>query len=172
MFRARGGDRQAEAQLYTRHAAVLLGVAARLLADDVEARDVVQDSFLLAFRKLHQLEQPDAFAGWLRMIAVRNVHRRFRKRRLLSWFGLSSEEAEDGLRAMAAPGAPAEVLAELALIGPRLAALPAEQRLAWSLRHVEGEPLAEVASLLGCSLATAKRRIAAAEKALRAGGER
>jgi hypothetical protein len=40
--------------------------------------------------------------------------------------------------------------------------MPANQRIAWSLRHIEGEPLENVASLAGCSLATAKRRIAAA----------
>ena len=40
--------------------------------------------------------------------------------------------------------------------------IPANERIAWSLRHIEGEPLESVASLAGCSLATAKRRIAAA----------
>ena len=41
--------------------------------------------------------------------------------------------------------------------------LPLEQRLAWVLRHVQGEQLEDVARLCSCSLATAKRRIAAAE---------
>ena len=40
--------------------------------------------------------------------------------------------------------------------------IPVEQRLAWSLRYVEGEKLERVAEQCGCSLATAKRRIAAA----------
>jgi RNA polymerase sigma-70 factor (ECF subfamily) len=41
-------------------------------------------------------------------------------------------------------------------------------RIAWTLRMVEGLELAEVASACGCSLATAKRRIAAAEVVVRA----
>lgn len=41
--------------------------------------------------------------------------------------------------------------------------LPAAERLAWSLRHVDGERLDEVAEHCGCSLATAKRRIAAVQ---------
>jgi RNA polymerase sigma-70 factor (ECF subfamily) len=41
--------------------------------------------------------------------------------------------------------------------------LPANERLAWTLRHIEGEQVEAVASLCGCSLATAKRRIAAAQ---------
>jgi RNA polymerase sigma-70 factor (ECF subfamily) len=44
--------------------------------------------------------------------------------------------------------------------------LPAAERLAWTLRHVEGERLEQVARQCGCSLATAKRRIAAAQDAI------
>ena len=47
-----------------------------------------------------------------------------------------------------------------------LAELPARERAAWLLRHVEGYELAEVARLCECSLATAKRRIAAAERVI------
>ena len=42
-----------------------------------------------------------------------------------------------------------------------------EIRIAWTLRRVEGLELSEVASLAGCSLATAKRRIAEAEAIIR-----
>ena len=44
--------------------------------------------------------------------------------------------------------------------------LPVNQRLSWSLRHIEGERLETVALLCGCSLATAKRRIVAAQKVI------
>jgi RNA polymerase sigma-70 factor (ECF subfamily) len=44
--------------------------------------------------------------------------------------------------------------------------LPIDHRLAWTERHLEGEALDQVALLCGCSLATAKRRIAAAQAAL------
>lgn len=166
VYRARGGDRRAEALLYTRHAATLLGMAARLLGDEIEARDVVQDTFLIAFRRLDQLHEVAAVRGWLKSIAVSCVHRRFRRRRWVSWLGLGSDEVESGLSAMIAADAPAEVRAELVWVAPRLARMSPEQRLAWSLRHVEGDSLGEIAALMGCSLATAKRRIAAAERAL------
>ena len=60
----------------------------------------------------------------------------------------------------------AETRAELAAVGRTLAQVPTNERLAWMLRHVDGEPVAEVARLCGCSLATAKRRIAAAAQHL------
>ena len=50
-----------------------------------------------------------------------------------------------------------------------LAALPVDERLAWTLRHVEGSTLEEVAVGCGCSLATAKRRIARVSRTLRRG---
>jgi RNA polymerase sigma-70 factor (ECF subfamily) len=46
--------------------------------------------------------------------------------------------------------------------------MPIDDRLAWSLRHIEGHALAGVAEACGCSLATAKRRIDAAQGTLRA----
>ena len=44
--------------------------------------------------------------------------------------------------------------------------LPVDEKIAWMLRHAEGEPLEVVASYCECSLATVKRRIAAAQSAL------
>lgn len=163
VYAARGGDQGARHQLYLRHAEAILGLATRLLADEVEARDVVQDSFVLAFERLEQLDRPAAFRGWLKAIAVRAVHRRFRRRRWVDLVRLGPAPVEAGLRQMAVEGAPPEVLAELARVDAVLQRLPAEQRIAWTLRHVEGEALNDVAALTGCSLATAKRRIAAAQ---------
>jgi RNA polymerase sigma-70 factor (ECF subfamily) len=54
--------------------------------------------------------------------------------------------------------------AELALLDRMLARLPTKERMAWMLRYVEGCELPEVARMCGCSLATAKRRIAAAHE--------
>jgi len=47
-----------------------------------------------------------------------------------------------------------------------LESLPTPERLAWSLRYLEGEPLDVVAAACGCSLATAKRRVSAAKKVI------
>jgi RNA polymerase sigma-70 factor (ECF subfamily) len=65
-----------------------------------------------------------------------------------------------------ATGARPEARAELRLVDRALARMPPAERIAWVLRHVEGETLEDVARACGCSLATAKRRIAAAEARL------
>jgi len=97
------------------------------------------------------------------------VHRRFRRRRLLRLVGLDRrEDPAAALDRIAAPDAGPDVRSDLASLGRILHALPIAERIAFSLRYVEGATLDEVASSCACSLATAKRRIAAAERHVRA----
>ena len=105
--------------------------------------------------------------GWLGQIAVSLARRRFRRARLLRVIGLDRGADDATLAALAAPGAGPEERVELALVDRVLRGMRSELRLCWVLRRVEGLELAEVASLCGCSLATAKRRIAAAEEIVR-----
>jgi len=69
---------------------------------------------------------------------------------------------------VAGPDASAAVRANMATLQQLLARLPTDQRLAWSLRHIQGESLEEVALHCDCSLATAKRRVTAAHTIIEA----
>lgn len=172
VVRARGGDRGAEEVLYRRYARYVGGLAARLLGSQGDAEDILQETFLIAFQQLASLRDDVAFRAWVAQIAVSRVRRRYRRRRLLRLFGLVDDEA--GMIELAAPGASSEMLADLALVDAALRRLPGEQRIAWVLRHVEGYALDEVARAIGCSLATAKRRIGAANACVEehVGGDR
>jgi RNA polymerase sigma-70 factor (ECF subfamily) len=161
--RALGGDRWGREMLYRRHAATLLAMTIRLLGNRVEAEEIVQDTFVTAFERLETLRDPAAVGGWLGQIAVNLVRRRFRKLRLLRFLGLDRGADDATLEALADVALPADERAELALVDRKLGAMKPEVRLAWTLRRVEGLELTEVASLAGCSLATAKRRIAAGD---------
>jgi RNA polymerase sigma-70 factor (ECF subfamily) len=68
---------------------------------------------------------------------------------------------------LADPGAGPEERQLVIEVYRALDCLPARERVAWTLRNVEGETLERVAVLCGCSLATAKRRIASAHHKLR-----
>jgi RNA polymerase sigma-70 factor (ECF subfamily) len=162
---ARGGDRAALHKLYTRHGAYIAGMCARLLRCRDEAQEVTQDTFVRAFSQLDQLRDGDAFRPWLAQIAVRLARRHLRRQRFLRFFGVRGEE-DASLDALS-DGAPAEARAELRQLDEALLRLPSEQRIAWMLRHVEGEPLEQVAAACGCSLATVKRWIDAADTAVR-----
>jgi len=156
------GDRWAEEAFYRRHIGLVQATVRRLLGRSAEAEDVVQDAFVTAFEIWDQLREPEHAKNWLLTIAVRKVHRRFRRRRLMRLLGLDQPTDDATLETLARPDLGGEARAELALLDRALRNVPAEARIAWMLRHVEGSSLEEVAALCECSLATAKRRIAAA----------
>jgi RNA polymerase sigma-70 factor (ECF subfamily) len=162
--RAQAGVSSAQAELFRRHAPRLLPLLTRLLASTVDAEDALQDTFVTAFRDLGQLREREAFGGWLRGIAVHQAHRRFRRRRLWSLLGLDRQIPDATLDQLAGDAVLPDVRADLSRLDELLARLPSKDRAAWILRHVEGYELADVAAACGCSLATAKRRIAAAHE--------
>ncbi len=162
--RACAGDRGAEDDLYRRHASAIHRLVNRLLGSPQDAEDVMHDAFVQAFEKLDKLREPEAFRGWLRQIAVIRVRRVIRRRRLQRALGLLPAREDGGLERLAARTASPQVRAELAVVDRVLRQLSADERIAWTLRVVEGYKLEEVAELAGCSLATAKRRIAAAQR--------
>lgn len=166
--RAQRGDRRAEDLLFRRHAAAVSRTVVRLLGTRLDAEDVVHDAFVIAFEKLRTLREPAAFRGWLMRIAIIRVRRVIRRRRLKRSLGLLPMADDAGLEELATQGASPEVRAELAVIDRIRQGLPADQRIAWTLRMVEGHRLEDVAQLCGCSLATAKRRIAAAQRTMNA----
>jgi RNA polymerase sigma factor (sigma-70 family) len=70
VVRARAGDAEACAQLVAATQRMVRGVALRVLRDPALAEDAAQDTYLRALPRLCTLDEPAAFAGWLRRIAV------------------------------------------------------------------------------------------------------
>ncbi len=148
--------------VFRQYSGYVASVAFRLLGRDHEIDDVVQEVFLAATRSLRNLREPAAIKGWLATVTVRIVRRKLRGRRVRALFGADippdySEVVVDASQ-------------EKSLLIRRayqlLDQLPVDEKIAWMLRHAEGEPLDAVASYCECSLATAKRRISAAQSAL------
>jgi RNA polymerase sigma-70 factor (ECF subfamily) len=164
---ARRGDRWAEEALYRRHVGYIAGMVTRLLGGASEAEDVVQDTFAIGLDQIGTVREPEAIRAWFAQIAVSQVRRRLRRTKLLARLGLHPSLDHLQLESLAVEDADAETRAELAELGGALAQLPTDQRVAWMLRYVEGEPLREIARLCACSLATVKRRIVAASNHLR-----
>ncbi len=153
------------ADIFRRYSPYVAAIAFRLLGSDGEIDDVVQDVFMAAFEGLPRLREPAAVKGWLATVTVRKVRRRLRVRRTMAFFGFDDVPSRDE---PVAPRADAEQQVLLRQVYRVLAEIPVEQRLAWALRHMQGERLEDVARLTGCSLATAKRRIAAAQETIEA----
>jgi RNA polymerase sigma-70 factor (ECF subfamily) len=171
--RALAGDRWGREMLYRRHAGRLLGLTTRLLGNRGDAEEIVQDTFITGFAQLATLREPGAVGAWLGQIAISLVRRRIRRARLLRRLGLDRGADDATLEALGDPGLSPEDRTDLALVDRALASINAVSRIAWMLRRVEGLPLAEVATMCDCSLATAKRRITEADRrvAEHVGGE-
>lgn len=157
--RAAGGDREASGELISRHITPVLKRAQRLLGRSAEAEDVVQDAFYEALRDLAKLKEPARFGAWVGSIAVHQVHRRFRRRRLQLSLGLLAPGQDRVLSELSSSHSDPSVRAQLAQIDEILMRQAPRDRLAWMLRHVEGLSLKDVAEQTGCSLATSKRQI-------------
>ena len=161
----RRGEAWAQEELFRRHGRMAIGLAHRLVPNDPEVDDIVQDCFVSALRRLHKLENPQAFSSWLGSIVVHAVSNHLRRRRLLSRLGLITPESVD-LDAIASPDAPAEVAVELRRVYALLQHLPVEQRVALVLRRIDGMEIPQIALNMGLSSSTVKRRLKAAEEAL------
>ncbi len=166
--RALDGDLRAKDALFQRHSNAVTGMLIRLIGSRVDVDDVLHDSFLDAFNKLHRLRNPDAFKPWVMEIAVSRGRKLLRRRRFERALGLCAQEEDATLELLAQDGCHPAVREALGRIDELLRRLPVNQRIAWMLRHVEGYTLEEVAGLCDCSLATAKRRIRAAHAKVQA----
>ena len=149
--------------LFRRYAPYVAKIGYRLLGRDSEVDDLVQDVFLAAHRGLRSLRSRDAIKGWLATVTVRQARRRLRARRVRIMLHLDS--SPDYVEVVD-ESATSEQRTLVSQVYEVLDRLPVNQRIAWSLRHIEGESLERVAELSGCSLATAKRRIKAALTAI------
>lgn len=161
------GDPWAREALYRKHFRAVFVTALRLLASRAEAEDVAQDAFLAAFRDVGAIRDPSAIGAWLLKITVRQVHRRLRRRRLLRALGMDHGIEDGALELLAAEDSGPELRVELGRLDRILGELPSAPRVAWMLRRVNGHSLEEVAAACECSLATAKRRIRAADDRVR-----
>lgn len=160
------GDLSAFEALYRRYAAFAINLAVRIQGSGRDVEDIVHDAFLRAHDRLAELRDRQAFKGWLGAIVVSLIRTRFRKRRLMGAFGLGQNEPVD-LDSIAAETANPEARAQLAQVYALLQTMPADDRIAWTLRYVDQHRLEGVAELTGCSLATVKRRISRAQRFLK-----
>ncbi|MCG8555807.1 MAG: sigma-70 family RNA polymerase sigma factor [Proteobacteria bacterium] len=150
--------------LYRRYAPYVASVASRLLGREAEVEDVVQEVFAAASTGLRRRTSHAEVRGWLATVTVRMSRRQLGRRRFWSWFQLAAEPSYERL---AQPGASPEEQRMISELYAVLDNLAVQHRIPWVLRYVEGESLGRIAQLCDCSLATAKRRIAAAHGQIR-----
>jgi RNA polymerase sigma-70 factor, ECF subfamily len=149
------------ATLYDRYHRHVLRVLIRVLGPDADVGDLVQDVFVEAIDCIDKLEDPEALRGWLASIAVFRARAEIRRRTRARWFPLF---ANDDLPEKCAPALHPELDEAVRATYRALAKLPADERIAFALRFIDGMQLTDVARACRVSLATIKRRLSRAER--------
>jgi RNA polymerase sigma-70 factor (ECF subfamily) len=151
--------------LYKRFAPYVAAIASRILGRESEVEDVVQDVFMASLNGLKKRDQLLQAKSWFATVTVRSSMRKLRVRSLWNVFDLAEPPQYERLSDQAAGPEERRMIAE---VYRALDKVSPKERVAWVLRHVQGESLEETAVLCECSLATAKRRIAAAHAVVKA----
>ena len=161
MRRMGSGEAAGLAELYDRHGRVMFSLAFRIVRDQGDAEEVVQDVFAQAWRQASRYETArGVVVAWLLMMTRSRAIDRLRMRR-----GRPPLQEDDPalLRDLSDRGVPADVLMlsaeQVASLRAALDALPESQRLAIELAFYEGLTHTEVAERLEQPLGTVKTRI-------------
>ena len=153
------GDVDALAQLVAEFGDLVYGTIYRLTANAAEAEDAAQEVFIRLPRVVAGFAGTvEQFPGWLRRIAVRAALMRLRSGRR------RNEVSAESIAALVSR--PDDVLSRLT-IESALARLSVEHRTVFLLKEVEGYDHAEIAELLGISVANSEVRLHRARRQLR-----
>ena len=171
----RGGDPQAFARLVSLHERMVFGLAARLLGDVEEARDVSQDVFLQVYRALGRFEGRSSLKTWIYRICVnqcRNRRRFWRRRHSEFACPLELLTAADEAELSAARNEPSPFdgvarRERSREVHAALQRLSFDHRAILLLREVDGLSCEQIGSTLGLAEGTVKSRLARAREAFR-----
>jgi RNA polymerase sigma-70 factor, ECF subfamily len=172
LARARQGDSDAFRALVETHSRSVFRLAFRMTGNEQDAEDVVQESFLRAYRQLGRFESRANFGTWLYRIvsncSVDLMRSRQARHDQVRGDSLDQEGAVE-LPAADAPGP--ERIAQSAEIDRRvqdaLQDLSPLERAAFTLRHYEGRSIEEISDTLGLGTSAAKHSVFRAVKKLR-----
>jgi RNA polymerase sigma-70 factor (ECF subfamily) len=146
---------------YERHAARVERWLWRIIGYDRELEDIHQEVFVRAFRSISTLESPEALLGWLHTITIFTARTALKRRTRRSWLLFFEPELVPEPEATRPEGGSSDALEAAFRI---LRAMSVDDRIAFSLRYLEGLELTEIATSTSVSLATVKRRLARARE--------
>ena len=152
--RVLGGDTPAYALLVNRYRERYVRYAAHMLGSREDGEEVVQDTFVRAYRALGRYEEREQFRSWLFRILVNRCRTAAGRSQRRERTFVSHERTL--LTAAAPDGGDAGWREEIARA---LAQLPAEQREAFLLKHVEDMSYEEIAAVTGAGVSALKMRV-------------
>ena len=139
----------------------LYRVAASILGSEADARDVVQEASLSAWRQLPRLRDSRAFDAWLGRTLINSCRMQLRRRSRVREIPFGSPDAP-GTESRGGP----EAFAERDAIHRAFARLDPADRALLALHHIERQPVDEIGRFLGIPSGTVRWRLHRARRAL------
>ena len=156
----RNGNRKAQFELYKLYANAMYNVALRIVNDDAEAEDVLQEAFLDAFNRIADFRQETTFGLWLKQIVINRAINYLRKRKA-EFVGIDEVEIADEL-----PVDQEETLFKVEAIKAAINELPDGYRVVLTLYLFEGYDHEEIAHILKITENTSRSQYMRAKRKL------
>ena len=157
----RNGDQRAMMELYDRYARAMYNTCLRLLNDDADAEDAMQESFMKAFERLEQFNGQVAFGAWLKKIVVHHCLDRIKKMEI-EWIS-----TEDTLLQPVAEEEGDRGEFNIDHVYKAMEKLPGGYKTILSLYLLEGYDHEEIAQILNIDAGTSRSQYARAKNKLK-----
>ncbi|MGV7209728.1 RNA polymerase sigma factor RpoE [Oxalobacteraceae bacterium A2-2] len=162
--RVQAGDKQAFDLLVSKYQRRLMRLLTRIVNDTAEAEDVVQETFIKAYRALRHFRGDSAFYTWLYRIGINTAKNALANQGRRVAVADAEEQAEgygDGeqLRDINTPESMLASKQIAQTVNAAMDALPVDLRTAIALREIEGLTYEEISDIMACPIGTVRSRI-------------
>lgn len=154
-------NRQAQFELYRLYSQAMYNVCLRMVNNEMDAEDLLQQSFIDVFTKLDTFRYESSIGAWIKRIVVNNCINFLKKRRL------KLESLDDRFQQVPDDEPVGEVHLNVKAINQALSELPDGYRVVFSLYMMEGYDHKEIGEILNITEATSKSQFSRAKKKLK-----
>jgi RNA polymerase sigma-70 factor (ECF subfamily) len=160
--RCREGDRQAQFRIYKLYYKAMYNTCLRIVNDTAEAEDIMQESFLDAFRRIESYQGDGSFGMWLKRIVVNNALDALRKRKET----VSIDDSYGDIPEVVEENREEELQFQVAEVKKAIFELPEDYRIILSLFLLEGYDHEEISEILSISNQLSRTRFSRARARL------
>ena len=160
--KSRDGDRSSQYALYKKYSKSMYNICYRIVNDEEEARDVLQEAFIKAFQNLQTFRGESTFGAWLKKIVINQAINSLRKQKLM-YEPLEEIEYRDDTVNIDDDN----LILNVERVKNAVQQLPDGFRTVFTLYLIEGYDHSEIGQILGISESTSKTQYIRARNKLK-----
>ncbi len=156
-------DRRAQQQLYSQYARAMYNICLRMMGNEADAEDMLQNAFVDVFLKINSYRSEATIGAWIKRIVINTCINHLKKRRLntTEWDDrIGDQPAETDYKAQ-------DASLDVDMVKRAMDELPDGYRTVFSLYLIEGYDHKEIADIMGVTEATSKSQFSRAKRKMR-----